>query len=73
MKFTLQDKVMFALCACWFAFFFMIMSTMIVDESTPAKYLFRTFLLTFSVPLICIWLTGTLGRVRVWRNESRSK
>ncbi len=66
MKLTIQDKVMLVMTACWFAFFFMIMFTTISDESTPAKFLFRQILLTFSVPLVALWLTGTLKHVIAW-------
>lgn len=69
MKLTLQDKVVLVLAALWFLFFFFIMSTMVDSDTTPAKYLFRTALLTFSVPLFVLWLTGTLKRITLWFKE----
>ena len=69
MKFTLQDKVVLTLSACWFMFFFLIMFMTISDESTAAKYLFRQIILAFSVPLFVLWLTGTLKRVTLWLKE----
>lgn len=66
MKLTIQDKVMLVMTACWLAFFLFIMVTTISDDGTPAKFLFRQILLTFSVPLFALWLTGTLKHVTAW-------
>lgn len=63
MRFSAQDKIMFVLSMCWFAFFFFIMFTTVNDDGTPAKFLFRQILLTFGVPIVALWLTGTMGRV----------
>ncbi len=63
MRFSVQDKVMFGLSVCWFAFFFFIMYTTVNDDGAPAKFLFRQLLITFGVPTVALWLTGTLGRI----------
>lgn len=66
MKFSLQDKVMLVMTACWFAFFFLIMFTTVSDEGAPAKFLFRQILITFAVPVFALWLTGTLKNLIAW-------
>lgn len=61
---TAKNKVAFALTGLWLLFFTFIMYTQIVSESTPAKYLFRTFLVAVTVPVFFLWLTDSLKFVK---------
>lgn len=56
---NVKNKVALAIVSVWSAFFVMIMFTQIMDESLPAKYLFRTFLVATVTPALFLWITDT--------------
>lgn len=64
-----KHKISLAITGCWLIFFMFIMYTQVVDDSLPAKYLFRTFLLTVTVPLFFLWITDTLKYILAWFKE----